>query len=186
MAAEEVLEKIESRMHKTLDVLHKELASIRTGRAHPSHLEHVKVDVYGQSMPLTNAASIAATDSKTLTVTVWDANNVKAVDSAIRQADLNLNPRIDGNKLFISIPGLTAERRQALMKIVKKKGEDAKIGVRNIRRDINDELKKLEKEKSISEDILKSCLEDSQKTTDKYIEEIDHSIDNKQKVLEII
>ena len=186
MSTEQILEDTKTRMKKSMEALHKELAVIRTGRAHSSLLDQVKINIYGQNMPLSNAASVTTTDSKTLSISVWDPNNVKAVDTAIRQANLNLNPRIDGNKLFVVIPSLTAERREELIKVAKKKGEETKISMRNIRREANDELKKLEKDKSITEDELKACLDTSQKITDQYIGEVSHSVDIKQKDLETI
>ena len=186
MAIEDIELQCEEGMEKSIDALKKELAAIRTGHASPSLLDQIKVDVYGQQMALPTVASVATSDARTLTVSVWDAGNVKAVDSAIRQSNLNLNPRLDGNKLFITLPELTAERRQEMIKLVKQKGEDFKVRVRNVRRDGNDGLKKLEKDKEISEDELKASLEDIQKLTDKTISTIDNLLDTKQKDLETI
>lgn len=186
MSAEEILLDSEGQMEKALDAFHKELASIRTGRAHPSLLDHIKVDVYGQMMNLNGVASVVASDARMLTVTVWDVNNIKAVDNAIRISDLGLNPSIDGNKLFINLPDLTADRRQEMIKLVKKKAEDIKIGIRNCRRDANDALKKLEKDKVLSEDELKDQLDEVQKLTDKYIALTDESTAKKEKELQTI
>lgn len=186
MSSDSIFNQCKERMEKSLESLQRELSSIRTGRAHPSLLEHIKIDLYGQRLPISGAATVSINDVRTLLVTVWDENNTKAIDSAIRTSSLGLNPRVDGNKLFISLPELTAQRRIEMIKMAKKKTEDIKIGIRNIRRDSNDDLKKLEKNKEISEDELKNYLEKTQKITDAFIAQAETSLLAKQSDLEKI
>ena len=183
---EDILNECKERMNKSIRRLGNELSSIRTGRANPSLLDQIKIELYSQQMPISGLASVNATDARTLLVTVWDEDNVKAVDSAIRTSSLGLNPRMDGNKLYITLPELTAERRQELIKVAKKKGEDIKISIRNVRRDINESLKKLEKDKEISEDALKDNLEKTQSLTDESIEHVEQMLLLKQSDLEKI
>ena len=173
-------------MNKAMESLKHEFGAIRTGRANPALLQNVQVDSYGSKAPLTSVASISVSDTRTLLVSAWDVNNVKSIDAGIRQSNLGLNPRIDGNKLFISLPELTQERRQEFIKLAKKKAEDIKIRIRNARRDANEELKKLEKNKEISEDQLKTEMENVQKITDSYIKEIEDTLKGKQEDLEAI
>ena len=181
-----ILGEYREKMEKSLVNFQRELASIRTGRAHPSLLDQIKIDVYGQLSPISMVATVNVVDNNTLLVTVWDASNVKLVDSAIRTSSLGLNPKVEGNKLYITFPQLTFERRQDMIKVTKKKSEEMKISVRNIRRDANDNSKKLEKNGEISEDELKSHLEKSQELTDNYIKQIDEILKNKQSELEKI
>ena len=144
------------KMDKTIQSFKKDLASIRTGRANPSMLDMVKVDVYGQMMPINQLATVSVPEARLITVQVWDQSNVKAVDAAIQKSDLGINPQIDGSVLRLRIPDLTEERRKDLIKVLKNIGEKGKVAIRNIRREGNDELKKLTKEKKISEDENKS------------------------------
>lgn len=183
---DEKINQAEEKMQKSVELFTQELAGIRTGRANPNMLDHIKVNVYGQDMPINNVASVNVQDAKTLHISVWDQNNIKLVDKAIQTSDLGLNPRVNGNDLFISMPDLTEERRKDYVKIIKQKSEDAKIKIRNIRRDINDDLKKMEKNKELTEDDLKNLLDQTQETTDNYIKKVDDLSENKQKnIMEI-
>ena len=140
------------KMQKTLDVFSKELTSLRTGRANASMLDIIKVDVYGQKMPINQLASITTPEPRMINIQVWDLNNVTLIDSSIRKSELGLNPQIDGQLIRLPIPDLSEERRNEMKKLVKSMGEKCKISIRNIRREANDELKKLLKSKDISED----------------------------------
>ena len=140
------------KMSKTLDLFSKELSSLRTGRANASMLDLIKVDVYGQKMPVNQLATITVPEPRTINVQVWDINNVPLIDSAIQKSELGLNPQIDGQLIRLPIPDLNEERRSELKKIIKSTGEKCKVSIRNIRREANDELKKLLKSKDISED----------------------------------
>ena len=140
------------KMSKTLDLFTKELSSLRTGRANASMLDLIKVDVYGQKMPINQLSTITVPEPRTINVQVWDINNVPLIDSAIKKSELGLNPQIDGQLMRLPIPDLNEERRSELKKIIKSTGEKCKVSIRNIRREANDELKKLLKSKEISED----------------------------------
>ena len=140
------------KMDKTIEVFSKELTSLRTGRANSAMLDLVKVDVYGQAMPLNQVSSITTPDARTINIQVWDLNNVTLVDSAIKKSELGLNPQIDGQLIRLPIPDLNEERRSEIKKLIKSMGEKCKISIRNIRREANDDLKKLVKDKEISED----------------------------------
>ena len=144
------------KMSKTLDLFSKELSSLRTGRANASMLDLIKVDVYGQKMPINQLATITVPEPRTINVQVWDINNVPLIDSSIKKSELGLNPQIDGQLMRLPIPDLNEERRSELKKIIKSTGEKCKVSIRNIRREANDELKKLLKSKEISEDDEKS------------------------------
>ena len=144
------------KMTKTIDLFSKELSSLRTGRANASMLDLIKVDVYGQKMPINQLATITVPEPRTINVQVWDLNNVTLIDSAIKKSELGLNPQIDGQLMRLPIPDLNEERRSELKKIIKSTGEKCKVSIRNIRREANDELKKLLKTKEISEDDEKS------------------------------
>lgn len=180
---EALYQQAETKMQKIHEHFALDLASIRSGRANPSLLDSIMVEVYGSYMPLPNVASVSVQDARTLLVSVWDASNIKKVDNAIRTSELSLNPRIDGNNLFLSLPELTEERRQEYVKIVKKKAEDAKVFIRNQRRDVNDTFKAKEKSKEISQDELNKFLDRTQKATDKFIALIDKTSETKQKEL---
>ena len=169
------------KMDKTIEVFSKELTSLRTGRANAAMLDMIKVDVYGQMMPINQIGSISVPEARLITIQVWDQGNVSLLDSAIKKSDLGVNPQIDGSILRIRIPDLTEERRKDLIKVLKNIGEKSKISVRNIRRDGNEELKKLLKDKTISEDESKAFEKDIQKTTDENILNIDKILTDKEK-----
>ena len=176
----DIIKDADSRMQKSIDSLKGELAKVRTGRAHPSLLEHIVVDYYGNDTPLNQVANIGVEDARTLTVTPWEKPMVQAVEKAIMKSDLGLNPNTAGSVIRIPMPQLTEERRRDLVKVVKHEGENAKVAVRNIRRDANSDFKMLEKEKEISEDAEHKGQEDIQKSTDKYVKEIDEIISVKE------
>ena len=169
------------KMLKTFDVLTQELASLRTGRANANMLDLVKIDVYGQQMPINQLGSITTPESRTINIQVWDLNNVSLIDSAIRKSELGLNPQIDGQLIRLPVPDLSEERRNEMKKIIKSMGEKCKISIRNIRRDANDELKKLLKNKDISEDEVKKNEKKIQEHTDNQIKKIDEKVISKEK-----
>ena len=171
----------DEKMTKTLDVFSKELSSLRTGRANASMLDLVKVDVYGQQMPINQLASITTPEPRTINIQVWDINNVNLIDAAIKKSELGLNPQIDGQLIRLPIPELNEERRTELKKLIKSMGEKCKISIRNIRRDANEELKKLLKSKEIGEDEEKSFEKNVQIITDKHITIVDEKISTKEK-----
>ena len=168
-------------MKKTFDVFVQDLSSLKTGRANVSMLDIIKVDVYGQNMPINQLATISTPEPRLLTVQVWDKNNVALFDSAIKKSNLGINPQIDGQLLRIPIPSLTEERRIELKKIMGGLAEKAKISVRNIRREANDNLKKDSKDKKIGEDELKNLEKKIQNLTDKQISELDKKLEEKEK-----
>tara|TARA_B100000579_G_scaffold356344_1_gene312012 strand:- start:210 stop:761 length:552 start_codon:yes stop_codon:yes gene_type:complete len=169
------------KMNKTIDLFSKELSSLRTGRANASMLDLVKVDVYGQKMPVNQLSTITVPEPRTINVQVWDINNVPLIDSAIQKSELGLNPQIDGQLIRLPIPSLNEERRSELKKIIKSTGEKCKISIRNIRREANDELKKLLKSKDISEDEEKKSEKNIQNITDTNIKLIDEKVISKEK-----
>lgn len=171
------------RMTKTLDSLKTELAKIRTGRAHPSLLEHVQVDYYGSMVPISQAASVAIEDARTLSVTAWDKNMVQTLEKAIMTSDLGLNPVTAGTTIRIPLPPLTEERRVSLGKVVHHEGENAKIAIRNIRRDANHHLKDLLKDKKISEDDDRRAEQEIQKITDSHVTQVDEIVAVKEQEL---
>ena len=170
-----------TKMDKTILSYKKDLSTLRTGRANASMLDMVKVDVYGQLMPINQLASISVPEARLITVQVWDQTNIKAVDAAIQKSDLGINPQIDGSVLRIRIPDLTEERRKDLIKVLKGISEKNKVSIRNIRREANDELKKLIKDKKISEDEDKVYEKNIQKITDDNISNIDKISQEKEK-----
>ena len=170
-----------TRMSKTLDVFSKELNSLRTGRASASMLDFVKVDVYGQKMPINQLGTITTPEPRTINIQIWDINNVSLVDSAIKKSELGLNPQIDGQLIRLPIPNLSEERRLEMKKIIKSMGEKCKVSIRNIRRDGNDELKNLLKLKEISEDDEKKYEKIIQDFTDKNISLVDEKVTSKEK-----
>ena len=178
-----ILKNSQIRMGKTLDSLATELAKIRTGRAHPSLLEHVQVDYYGSSVPISQAASVSIEDARTLAVTAWDKTMVQALEKAIMKSDLGLNPVTAGTIIRIPLPPLTEERRVSLGKIVHHEGENAKIAIRNIRRDANHHIKELLKNKEISEDDDHRAELEIQKVTDKHVTQVDEIVAVKEKEL---
>ena len=182
----EIQKDARTRMTKSLDALRHELAKIRTGRAHPSLLEHVHVDYYGSEVPIGQAASVAVEDARTLSVTPWDKNMVKVIEKAILTSDLGLNPSTAGQVIRIPLPPLTEERRVDLGRIVHQEGENAKIAIRNIRRDANHHIKELLKEKDISEDDERRAENDIQTVTDVAVKKVDEIVAEKeQELLEI-
>ena len=171
----------DEKMSKTLEVFAKELSSLRTGRANASMLDLVRVDVYGQQMPINQLGSITTPEPRTINIQVWDINNVNLIDAAIKKSELGLNPQIDGQLIRLPVPNLSEERRGEMKKIVRSMGEKCKVSIRNIRRDRNDELKKNLKNKEISEDELKKNEKIIQDHTDKYIKMIDEKVMSKEK-----
>ena len=169
------------KMDKAIEVFSKELSSLRTGRANAAMLDLVKVDVYGQQMPINQIGSITTPEPRMINIQIWDQNNVALVDSAIKKSELGLNPQIDGQLIRLPIPELNEERRIELKKLIKSMGEKCKISIRNIRRDANEELKKLLKSKEIGEDEEKSFEKNVQTITDKHIEIVDEKISTKEK-----
>ena len=168
--------KYNNKMLKTYEVFQQELGSLRTGRANASMLDIVKVDVYGQKMPINQLSSITTPEPRTINIQVWDQNNVSLIDSAIKKSELGLNPQIDGQLIRLPVPDLSEERRSEIKKIIKSMGEKCKVSIRNIRREANDELKKLLKDKEISEDEVKKKEKIIQDYTDKQIKIIDDSV----------
>ena len=169
------------KMDKAIEVFSKELSSLRTGRANSAMLDLVKVDVYGQQMPINQIGSITTPEPRIINIQVWDQNNVSLVDSAIRKSELGLNPQIDGQLIRLPIPELNEERRNELKKMIKSMGEKCKISIRNIRRDANEELKKLLKSKEIGEDDEKSFEKNVQNITDNHIKTVDEKVLSKEK-----
>jgi len=170
-----------SKMIKTIDVFSKELNSLRTGRANSSMLDLIKVDVYGQKMPINQLGTVTTPEPRMINIQVWDLNNVSLVDTAIKKSELGLNPQIDGQLVRLPIPDLSEERRFEMKKIVKSTGEKCKISIRNIRREANDELKKLLKSKEISEDEENKYEKIIQDYTDNNIKVIEEKVINKEK-----
>ena len=170
-----------SKMSKTIDVFTKELNSLRTGRANSSMLDLIKVDVYGQKLPINQLATITTPEPRTINIQVWDLNNVALIDSSIKKSELGLNPQIEGQLVRLPIPDLSEERRMEMKKIVKSMGEKCKVSIRNIRREGNDELKKLLKSKDISEDEENKFEKIIQDFTDKNIQTIDEKVSLKEK-----
>jgi len=169
-----------ARMAKTVEALGHELAKIRTGRAHPSLLDHVMVSYYGTDMPIKQVANVTVEDARTLAITPWERNMVQAVEKAILQSDLGLNPNTAGTVIRVPMPALTEERRRDLIKVARHEAEQARVAVRNIRRDANGELKDLVKEKMISEDDERRGQEVIQKLTDQYVKEVDQVLEQKE------
>ena len=169
------------KMDKTIEVFIKELTSLRTGRANASMLDLVKVDVYGQTMPINQVASITTPEARMINIQVWDLNNVPLVDSAIKKSELGLNPQIDGQLIRLPVPDLNEERRTEIKKLIKSMGEKCKISIRNIRREANDDLKSLVKSKEISEDDEKINEKIVQTFTDEHIKTIDSKVETKEK-----
>ena len=169
------------KMDKAIEVFSKELSSLRTGRANAAMLDLVKVDVYGQQMPINQVGSITTPEPRMINIQVWDTNNVPLVDAAIKKSDLGLNPQIDGQLIRLPVPELNEERRTELKKLIKSIGEKCKVSIRNIRREANDELKKLLKDKDIGEDEEKSSEKNVQTITDNHIKSVDEKVSLKEK-----
>ncbi|MBC8300255.1 MAG: ribosome recycling factor [Pelagibacterales bacterium] len=174
------------KMDKTFDVFIKELTSLRTGRANSNMLDLIKVDVYGQKMPINQLGSITTPEPRTINIQVWDLNNVTLVDSAIKKSELGLNPQIDGQLIRLPIPDLSEERRNEIKKMIKSMGEKCKVSIRNIRREANDELKILLKTKDIGEDEEKKFEKIVQNYTDNHIKKIDEKVETKEKEIMVI
>ncbi|MCA3183890.1 MULTISPECIES: ribosome recycling factor [Burkholderiaceae] len=171
----------EQKMQKSIEAFRADLAKIRTGRAHTGLLDHVQVDYYGSPVPISQVANVGLGDARTITVQPWEKKMVQAVEKAIRDADLGLNPATMGDVIRVPMPPLTEERRKELIKVVKSEAEGAKVAVRNLRRDANEQFKKLVKDKTISEDDERRGTDDVQKLTDKYVGEIDKLVAEKEK-----
>ena len=186
MTSDVVLNNCVSKMKKAFDVFNQDLASLRTGRANASMLDIIKVNVYGQNMPISQLATISTPDPRSLNIQVWDQNNVALIDSAIKKSNLGMNPQINGQLMRIPIPSLNEERRTELKKIMGGLGEKAKISIRNIRRDANDILKKDLKDKKIGEDEFKNYEKEIQNSTDKQISELKKKLELKEKEIMII
>ena len=169
------------KMDKAIEVFSKELSSLRTGRANVAMLDLIKVDVYGQQMPINQVGSITTPEPRMINIQVWDANNVSPLDSAIKKSDLGLNPQIDGQLIRLPVPELNEERRMELKKLIKSIGEKCKVSIRNIRREANDNLKSLLKKKEISEDDEKKNEKEIQVLTDNHIKLIDEKVSSKEK-----
>ncbi|QQE76161.1 ribosome recycling factor [Brevibacillus composti] len=181
-----IIKDMEERMAKAIATLKKDLASLRAGRANPAMLDKIVVDYYGTPTPISQLANISVPEPRLLTIQPWDKSSLKEIDRAIQQSDLGLTPSNDGVIIRIAVPPLTEERRKELVKVANKSGEDAKVAIRNIRRDANDEIKKLEKAGTISEDESRRHQETIQKTTDKYIADVDKTVKEKEKdILEV-
>ena len=172
--------KYNNKMSKTYEVFLSELSSLRTGRANAAMLDIVKVDVYGQKMPINQLGSITTPEPRCINIQVWDTNNVSLIDSAIKKSELGLNPQIDGQLIRLPVPDLSEERRSEMKKLIKSMGEKSKISIRNIRREANDELKKLLKSKDISEDDEKKFEKKIQTLTDDQIKKIDEKVISKE------
>ncbi|MEN7531055.1 MULTISPECIES: ribosome recycling factor [unclassified Cupriavidus] len=171
----------EQKMQKSIEAFRTDLAKIRTGRAHTGLLDHVQVDYYGSPVPISQVANVGLGDARTITVQPWEKKMVQAVEKAIRDADLGLNPATMGDVIRVPMPALTEERRKELIKVVKSEAEGAKVAVRNLRRDANEQFKKLVKDKTISEDDERRGTEEVQKLTDRYVGEIDKLVTEKEK-----
>ena len=170
----------DQKMHRSIDALKADLAKVRTGRAHTGLLDHIHVDYYGTSMPLPQVASVTLADARTIGVQPWEKKLVPVVEKAIRESDLGLNPATSGDMIRVPMPPLTEERRKELIKVVHKEAEGAKVAVRNVRREANEQLKKLLKDKQCSEDEERRAHDDLQKLTDRFIAEIDKMLQAKE------
>jgi ribosome recycling factor len=179
----DIQKRTSERMKKSIESLKQEFAKIRTGRAHPSLLEHVHVNYYGNEVPISQVANVTAEDSRTLAVSPWERNMIPAVEKAILTSDLGLNPSTTGDKIRVPLPALTEQRRKELAKVARGEAENARVAVRNIRRDANGEFKAALKDKQISEDEVKRGEDQIQKLTDQFIKEIDALLDEKEKDL---
>ncbi|BDB24422.1 ribosome-recycling factor [Cupriavidus sp. TA19] len=181
MSVADTKKSVEQKMQKSIEAFKADLAKIRTGRAHTGLLDHVQVDYYGSMVPISQVASVGLADARTITVQPWEKKMVGTVEKAIRDCDLGLNPATMGDVIRVPMPALTEERRKELTKVVKSEAEGAKVAVRNLRRDANEQFKKLVKDKTISEDDDRRGQEDVQKLTDKYVAEIDKMVAEKEK-----
>ncbi len=178
---EHIIKEATTKMNKSIEAFRQELAKVRTGKATTAILDGIKVDYYGTPTPLKRVANVSVLDAHTLSISPWDRSSINAIDKAILQADLGLNPVNDGINIKVPIPPLTEERRKEFVKLVKKFGEEAKIAIRNIRRDANEHLKKKQKDDKLSEDLLKEAEQKVQKSTNDHITEIDQILVHKEK-----
>jgi ribosome recycling factor len=176
----DIKKNVEQKMNKSLEALKADLGKIRTGRAHTGILDHVMVDYYGSPTAINQVANVTLTDARTIGVQPYEKNMIGPVEKAIRDSDLGLNPSTNGDLIRVPMPMLTEERRRDLIKVVKSEGEDAKIAVRNIRRDANEQLKKLLKDKEVGEDEERRAQDDVQKLTDRFVNEIDKALQSKE------
>jgi len=181
MAVNEVHKSTEQKMLKSIESLKVDLSKVRTGRAHTGLLDHIQVDYYGSMVPISQVANIGLADSRTITVQPWEKKLLPAVEKAIRESDLGLNPASQGDVLRVPMPALTEERRRELAKVIKHEGENARVAVRNLRRDANQHLKDLLKKKEIPEDDERRAQDDIQKLTDRYVADIDRLVAEKEK-----
>jgi ribosome recycling factor len=175
-----VIKDAETRMRKSIDSFKTEIAKLRTGRANPSILDHIRIDYYGTELPVNQVANINATDARTLTISPWEKGMVQAIEKAIRESDLGLNPATSGDLIRVPMPALNEERRRELIKVVRTEAEAARVGIRNVRRDANAELKALLKDKEITEDEERRLTDDVQKITDKAVVEVDQLTTTKE------
>ncbi|TAK91989.1 MAG: ribosome recycling factor [Burkholderiaceae bacterium] len=180
MSIAEIKKNTEQKMQRSLDALKNDLAKVRTGRAHTGLLDHVQVDYYGSLVPISQVANLTMIDARTIGVAPWEKKMVAAVEKAIRESDLGLNPATQGELIRVPMPALTEERRRELTKVVKSEGETAKVAIRNLRRDANNSLKELLKSKEISEDDERRAQDDIQKLTDKSIADVDRMVQQKE------
>ena len=183
MMINDILKDAEQRMQKSIEVLRGELAKVRTGRAHPSILDHVTVDYYGSEVPLNQVANVTVEDSRTLSLTPWEKTMVLPIEKAIMNSDLGLNPATAGMVIRVPMPPLTEERRRDLVKVVKGEAENSRISIRNIRRDAITQVKAMLKDKALSEDEARQAEEQAQKLTDRFVGEVDETLANKEKDL---
>ncbi|MFO7171531.1 MAG: ribosome recycling factor [Bacillota bacterium] len=182
----ETIRQAEEKMKKSVEIFRRDLASIKAGRATPALLDKVQVEAYGTVMPISQVATITAPDPRTLVIDPWDKSNMKAIEKAILNSDLGLNPNNDGKVIRLILPPLTEERRKELVKMIHKRAEEERVVIRNIRRDANEEIRKAEKAKTITEDESRRGQEEIQKLTDKYIKEVDQILAAKEKeILEV-
>jgi len=180
MSISDVKKSTEQKMARSIDSLKTDLQKVRTGRAHTGILDHINVDYYGSPVPISQVANLSLADARTIVVQPWERNMIQAVEKAIRESDLGLNPSSMGETIRVPMPALTEERRKEIIKFVKGEGEQTKIAVRNLRRDANETLKKLVKDKAISEDEERRGQDDIQKLTDKFVAEVDKILTDKE------
>jgi len=180
MAVADIKKGAEQKMQRSIEAFKSDLAKIRTGRAHTGLLDHIQVDYYGSPVPISQVANLTLVDARTIGVQPWEKKMVQVIEKAIRESDLGLNPATHGDQIRVPMPALTEERRRELTKIVKNEGETAKVAVRNLRRDANEQLKKLVKDKEISEDDERRGGDDVQKLTDRFVAEIDKLVQTKE------
>ncbi len=180
MTIAEIRKSTEQKMQKSIEAFKNDLSKVRTGRAHVGLLDHIQVDYYGTGMPINQVANVTLMDARTIGVQPWEKKMVPVVEKAIRDSDLGLNPATQGDVIRVPMPALTEQRRKELVKVVKSEGEDARVAVRNLRRDANDQFKKLLKDKAVSEDEERRAQDEVQKLTDRFIGEIDRLLSSKE------